>query len=258
MSRLRLIAGPNGSGKSTIFKLIKEFKGENHKFIRTGPFVNSDEIEKAIQENGVLDLTQFEIENPPVTLIDDYLKISTFSGKYDPSILKEVLTLDGNLLKVRSGKSFSQVGMFVSDLIRQFLLANKKPFTMETVFSDLDKIRFMKKAIAANYKIYFYFVSTEDPKINVRRVEGRVAEGGHPVPEGKIISRYDRTMSNLYEAVKLSYRAYIFDNSGEGEESTKKIAEKDKDGTLYLADSVPDWLIKCLRLGDIESVDEHG
>jgi ABC-type molybdenum transport system ATPase subunit/photorepair protein PhrA len=95
MSRLRLIAGPNGSGKSTIFKLIKEFHGENKKVIYTGPFVNSDEIEKTLRENSVLDLTQFGIKNPPSTLIDDYLQISTFGGKYDPSILKMVLKLDG-------------------------------------------------------------------------------------------------------------------------------------------------------------------
>jgi predicted ABC-type ATPase len=142
--------------------------------------------------------------------------------------------------------------MFVSDLIRQYLLKINATFTMETVFSDPDKISFMKKAIDAGYKIYFYFVSTHDPKINVRRVEGRVADKGHPVPEDKIISRYYRTMNNLHEGVMLSHRAYIFDNSGEGEGNTKMVAEKDPDGTVYLADSVPDWLVKYLRLGDVE------
>jgi predicted ABC-type ATPase len=47
MSRLRLIAGPNGSGKSSIFQLIREFK-EKQKVIPTGPFINSDLIEKGI------------------------------------------------------------------------------------------------------------------------------------------------------------------------------------------------------------------
>jgi predicted ABC-type ATPase len=45
MSRLRVIAGPNGSGKSSVFQLIKDFK-EKEKVISTGPFVNSDQIEK--------------------------------------------------------------------------------------------------------------------------------------------------------------------------------------------------------------------
>lgn len=81
MSRLRLIAGPNGSGKSSIFQKIKAFK-ENQKSIRTGPFLNSDDIEKSFKENGSLDLRQFDIGSPPASLIEDYLGISTFKGKY--------------------------------------------------------------------------------------------------------------------------------------------------------------------------------
>lgn len=116
---------------------------------------------------------------------------------------------------------------------------------METVFSHPDKLELMKKASAKGYKVYLYFVSTEDPLINVKRVEGRVAAGGHHVPTNKIMERYERTMNNMYEAIKLSYRAYIFDNSGK---ATVKIAEKDTDGTLYLEKEVPEWLLNYLGM----------
>jgi predicted ABC-type ATPase len=205
MNRLRLIAGPNGSGKSSVFKEIKQFK-EKQKVIHTGPFVNSDVIENDFKEKGQLDLKQFDITSPPKSLIQDYLKISTFKGsKYDPAILPDLITLDESLLRLKSAVSSPFIGMLVSDLVRNYLLETKVSFTMETVFSDSDKIAFMRKAIANEYKVYFYFVSTEDPQINVKRVEGRVAAGGHPVLEKKIIERYERTMNNLYEAVKLSY-----------------------------------------------------
>jgi len=39
------------------------------------------------------------------------------------------------------------------------------------------------------------------------------------VPEDKIISRYARSLDLLLEAVKQSNRAYIFDNSRNGEEN---------------------------------------
>jgi len=244
MSRLRLIAGPNGSGKSSIFQLIKEFK-EKQKVIHTGPFVNSDIIEKEFKEKGSLDLKYFGIESPPATLIRDYLKISTFKEPYSPKIIADLVILENGFVKLRSEKSSPLIGMIVSDLIREYLLSRGISFTMETVFSHPDKLELIRKAIDKGYKVYLYFVSTEDPLINVKRVEGRVAAGGHDVPHDKIIDRYDRTMNNLYEAVKLSYRAYIFDNSGK---ATVKIAEKDKDGTLYLEESVPEWLLKYLRM----------
>ena len=243
MSRLRLIAGPNGSGKSSIFRLIKEFK-ENQKVINTGPFVNSDLIDKEFGDTGKLDLKQFGIESS-TSLIDEYLKKTTFRGKYDPTILREILITDECGFVLKTEKSSAQIGMFVSDLIRNKLVAENISFTMETVFSDTDKLNFMRKSIDSGYKVYLYFVATEDPRINVRRVEGRVAAGGHNVPHEKIMERYTRALNNLYDAVKLAYRAYIFDNSGE---QTIRIAEKDKDGTLYLAESVPEWLIKSLRI----------
>jgi predicted ABC-type ATPase len=37
--------------------------------------------------------------------------------------------------------------------------------------------------------------------------------GGHDVPEDKIISRYSRSLDNLFPAIQHSNRAYIFDNS---------------------------------------------
>lgn len=244
MSRLRLIAGPNGSGKSSIFQLIKEFK-EKQKVIHTGPFINSDLIEKEFKDKGYIELRLFGIESPPASLISDYLKISTFKEPYDAKVIADLVVLEDGRLKLKAEKSSPFIGMIVSDLIREYLLLNGISFTMETVFSHPDKLELIRKAIAKGYKIYLYFVSTEDPLINVKRVEGRVAAGGHGVPHNKIVERYERTMNNLYEAVKLSYRAYIFDNSGK---TTVKIAEKDKDGTVYIEEFVPEWLLKYLKI----------
>jgi len=50
--------------------------------------------------------------------------------------------------------------------------------------------------------------------INVGRVRTRVLEGGHDVQEDKIRSRYFRSLDNVYEAIRQSDRAYLFDNSG--------------------------------------------
>lgn len=58
------------------------------------------------------------------------------------------------------------------------------------------------------------FVATEDPEINISRVQHRVRTGGHPVPTDKIVSRYHRSLALLPEALAHTSRAYVFDNSG--------------------------------------------
>jgi predicted ABC-type ATPase len=82
--------------------------------------------------------------------------------------------------------------------------------------------------------------------INISRVRNRVKQGGHPVPEDKIVSRYHRSHDLLMAAIQHTNRAYIFDNSGENQERTW-LAEI-TDGRLLeiKADQVPDWFRKAV------------
>ena len=56
---------------------------------------------------------------------------------------------------------------------------------------------------------------TDEPRLNVSRVKNRVLKGGHDVDTEKILTRYSNTLKNLYSALKLVDRAYLFDNSDE-------------------------------------------
>ena len=58
----------------------------------------------------------------------------------------------------------------------------------------------------------FYFI-THDSSINVRRVACRVANGGHPVPIEKIISRYNKSLALIPELVSVCDIINIWDNS---------------------------------------------
>ncbi len=64
----------------------------------------------------------------------------------------------------------------------------------------------MQRAIAAGYKVYLYFVSTESPEINKFRVQARKVQKGHDVPVDKIVSRYYRSLDLLYDACQLAYQ----------------------------------------------------
>lgn len=112
-------------------------------------------------------------------------------------------------------------------------------FTIETVLSDRRKLEYIKSAKSLGYRIYLYFVSTKDVEINIKRVSQRVSLGGHDVHEDKIRSRYQRSLENLYDTLKLCDRAYIFDNS---EATWVLLAELDQDNLLVHTDTIPAWL----------------
>nr|WP_092074055.1 zeta toxin family protein [Dendrosporobacter quercicolus]NSL47786.1 zeta toxin family protein [Dendrosporobacter quercicolus DSM 1736]SDM76348.1 Predicted ABC-type ATPase [Dendrosporobacter quercicolus] len=118
-----------------------------------------------------------------------------------------------------------------ADRLRRTAIRQGQSFAMETVMSTDAKIALLKAAKAAGYVIYFLFVTTQDPMINVERVRNRVLKGGHDVPADKIRSRYHRTMARLAEATRIVDVARIYDNSGEG---PVLIAEKLPSGVLVL------------------------
>jgi len=110
---------------------------------------------------------------------------------------------------------------------------------INTVMSSADKIDFLKKAGECGYKTYLYFIATDSPEINVSRVRYRVTQGGHDVAKDKIISRYFRSLDLLTCAIKNSWRAYVFDNSGGAE----FLLAESKEGKIIeiKSDVVPAW-----------------
>lgn len=138
----------------------------------------------------------------------------------------------------------SYVASILSDWLRRALIETRQSFTFETVLSSADKLDVFRRAKEAGYRIYLYFVATEDPTINVARVAQRVALDGHSVPRDKIVSRYYRSLELLLDAIRLSDRAYIFDNSEENTQGKSVWVAEVVDGReLELrVDFIPAWV----------------
>ena|SRR5579872_4437296 len=202
--RLRMFAGPNGSGKSTIKSVISSEL--------LGIYINPDEIEQEIKNQGFLDLSPFGIKTSQEEILKffDYsslLKISALTDK------AQILRFSENRIYFDEVSSNPYFAAVAADFIRNKLLETRQSFTFETVMSHPDKIEFLRRAQEQGYRTYLYYVATEDPEINISRVRHRVKMGGHPVPEDKIISRYHNSLSLLMKAVQCTHRSYIFDNS---------------------------------------------
>ncbi|NCU05120.1 MAG: hypothetical protein GXC73_14160 [Chitinophagaceae bacterium] len=193
----------------------------------SGPFVNADEIEKALNEKGVLNLpAQFNIK------ISDE-EFNSFLQTTGKSWLQKAAD-ENTTVSIRSAEGMLIVKDTVSpydaalaaDFIRYRLLLNEETFTFETVLSHPSKINFLKQSLNAGYKNYLYFICTVDPAINIARVKQRVLSGGHDVPEEKILKRYDESLLVLPQIIPLCHRIYLFDNSTE-ERSIEPVAEID-------------------------------
>jgi predicted ABC-type ATPase len=92
-------------------------------------------------------------------------------------------------------------------------LTEGRTFAFETVGSHPSRYKFMRQAHHRGYDVELFFISTENPEINVLRVAHRVMEGGHEVPRDKIISRWHRTMNMLPEYLQSCDSAQVVDNS---------------------------------------------
>ncbi|MCV4342260.1 zeta toxin family protein [Pseudomonas capsici] len=232
--RLRMFAGPNGSGKST----IKEQIPSN----LIGTYVNADEIEKTVKASGLLDLDAFGVcatSDELHAFFAGHSLILKF-GLQDQALRIE---LDNQSVDFRAIEMSSYYASVIADFIRHKLLENKTSFTFETVMSSSDKVDFLRLAQAKGYRTYLYFVATESPEININRVANRVGDGGHNVPQEKIIKRYYRSLELLPEAIAASNRAFIFDNSGE---QAIFMAEVTDGSTLdFHHDEIPDWFMNA-------------
>lgn len=127
-------------------------------------------------------------------------------------------------------------------------MEQKASFTFETVMSHPGKVMLLKRAQTAGYRTYLYYVATDDPQINISRVQNRVTLGGHPVPEDKITSRYYKSLELLIEAVRHTNRAYIFDNSTNNADSKHTWLAEITDGRMLelKTDRIPAWFKKAV------------
>lgn len=233
-----MLAGPNGSGKST---LKRELRPE-----WIGVFVNADEIEDALKKtNGVLDLAALGITRAAVDVqrrLEAHIGDSTFAQRLGLHRLIGSLSIDPLLRLHVPGPYDSYLASVLADALRRELLEEGQTFTFETVMSSHDKLEFMRHAREAGYRVYLYFVATDDPAINIDRVHRRVQQGGHRVPTRKVRERYIRSIALLTEACDVAHRAYVFDNSGSKHRLLVEVVDAAE--LIVSSGSLPRWFVE--------------
>ena len=112
-----------------------------------------------------------------------------------------------------------------AEAVRKHLLNKRMDFTFETVLSTERNLLLLEEAKNAGYTIRAVFVLTRDASINIERVRGRAAAGGHDIPPEKIKSRYDKALKNLARLSRIADRTTVVDNTGEAPDVICEIAD---------------------------------
>jgi predicted ABC-type ATPase len=141
-----------------------------------------------------------------------------------------------------SRSDFEVAAFWEAERLRQECVNRPEDFAFVTVSSHPSKLDLIARAKAAGFIVKLYFVSTENPMLNVARVRQRVAEGGHSVPEDKVITRYRRTMSHLPAACLLVDEAVLFDNSGLSMRAVAQISWSGEQAYVRLVRPLASWI----------------
>ena len=111
------------------------------------------------------------------------------------------------------------------DKMRYASIDKKEDFTFEMVLSSKYKLDILRKAKEEGDFIKCVFVLTVDPRINITRIESRVASGGHSVESSKVIERFYKSINNIKELLEICDIMHVYDNT----ETPKRIIRKRKD-----------------------------
>jgi len=163
---------------------------------------------------------------------------STFYHEFLPHIHLPFLNAD--ILESRLRTPSEQAARML-DAIRDDLIQQRVGFITETVFSDPYgvKLALLRKAVDTGYEVILIYIGL-DADVSARRIDQRVAAGGHDVPRDRLTSRFARSLANLREAIRFVPVIKMYDNSFV-DEPFRLIARYESGKLTLKMRSVPEW-----------------
>jgi predicted ABC-type ATPase len=99
------------------------------------------------------------------------------------------------------------------------MLESGENFAFETTLSTKSYIQFIKKARQLDYQVTCLFFWLDSEELAISRVETRVKEGGHHIPEDVIRRRYKSGLKNFFNLFLDKVDNWLFiNNSGDAYE----------------------------------------
>lgn len=126
---------------------------------------------------------------------------------------------------------------------RTALLSARQSFAIETTLTGRRELNLMSAAMRTGYKVNLIYICLRDVQHSMARVRERVARGGHDVPLVDLLRRFNRSVGNVPEAMALSDRIILVDNSGK---HPRLVFSSESGRVKYLASTPPIWALQAL------------
>ena len=134
------------------------------------------------------------------------------------------------------------------DALRE-AIARDRNFAFETTLGGESMTSELRRALELKREVHVFYVGLSSPAQHIERVRGRVARGGHDIPEARIRERYAKSLVHLIGLIGKVSSLSVFDNSEESSDGTpraklvfrmkgKRIVEPDRKTLLAEA---PEW-----------------
>ena len=136
-----------------------------------------------------------------------------------------------------SVRAYDAAALAANERIR--LIAERRSFATETVFSHPSKLELVEAARQSGYVITLHVLVVPEA-LAVARVEDRVLHGGHSVPEEKVRARFGRLWRYVSTAIELVDEAKVYDNSRAT--PSFRIVARYRNGYLLGSPAWPEWI----------------
>ena len=88
-------------------------------------------------------------------------------------------------------------------------------FSFETTLAGKGYLGLIRSLKKRGYQVHFFYVMVPTVDLALTRIRGRVAGGGHDIPESTVRRRFGRSMRNFFAYYRQLGDSWIlFDNSG--------------------------------------------
>jgi predicted ABC-type ATPase len=164
-------------------------------------------------------------------------------------ISKELPFINVDLITKDELGSYSEINFArAEELYRErvgILISQGQDFMIESNLAKDSEYNWVEKMKQKGYEVVVYYLCTDYPEeVHVKRVQGRVLEGGHNVPENIIHHRYKMSLLYLKTRLHIFDKAYLIDN----QETAIVMAELVNGSVTSREDNLPQWVIQSLSI----------
>jgi len=129
------------------------------------------------------------------------------------TVAQQIRTLHPDISLTLANAHAWQIG---KSLLEQ-AIAGGRDYRFETTLGGRTIAQLLEKAACSGHRLRIWFCGLASPELHLRRVQSRVAHGGHDIPEAKIRERWNGSRENLIRLLPLIDHLRVYDNSADAD-----------------------------------------